>query len=135
MIFLLLSIVLTSYLTLSFKVVERFRIPVFQAIVFNYITCVVTGSVVNGRLPINSTWMQNNWAPWALLMGCLFVSIFNLIGLTTQKLGVAVASVANKLSLVIPFLYAVFFFERTKHGVKICGRAAGLAIGGAYLLA
>ncbi|MEO7531130.1 MAG: hypothetical protein ABIS69_06955 [Sediminibacterium sp.] len=42
------SILLTSYLTLAFKVCEKYKVNIFQAIVFNYITCVITGSFVNG---------------------------------------------------------------------------------------
>lgn len=121
MIYLILSIILTSYLTLSFKVVQRYNIPVFQAIVFNYITCVVTGSIVNGSFPLHAGALKEPWAPWALLMGCLFVSLFNLIGFTTQKLGVAVASVANKLSLVIPFLFSIYFLDESSTVLKIIG--------------
>ena len=64
MIYLIGSIVLTSYLLLSFKVIERFRIPAFQAIVFNYITCVVTGSLVNGSFPATAENLQQPWALW-----------------------------------------------------------------------
>ncbi len=111
MIYLLGSIVLNSYLTLSFKVIEKFKISAFQAIVFNYITCVITGSVVNQSFPINAQSAGEPWAKWALIMGCLFISIFNVIGYTTQKIGVAVASVANKLSLVIPFVASLYLYN------------------------
>jgi drug/metabolite transporter (DMT)-like permease len=121
MIYLIGSIVLTSYLTLSFKVLQRCQIAVFPAIVFNYITCVITGSVVNGAFPINSTVIQTPWFQWACLMGVLFVSIFNIIGKTTQTLGVAVASVANKLSLIIPVLLSVYLYQETVAGWKAAG--------------
>ncbi|MDX1938303.1 MAG: hypothetical protein SFU21_14375, partial [Flavihumibacter sp.] len=64
---------LTSYLTLSFKVVERLRINNLQAIVFNYLTCVVTGSVVNGSFPVTGYNLQQPWFKWALLMGFSFI--------------------------------------------------------------
>ncbi|NCT95612.1 MAG: EamA family transporter [Chitinophagaceae bacterium] len=121
MIYLIGSIVLTSYLTLSFKVLQRCQIAVFPAIVFNYITCVITGSIVNGAFPINSSVIQTPWFQWACLMGVLFVSIFNIIGKTTQTLGVAVASVANKLSLIIPVLLSVYLYQETVAGWKAAG--------------
>lgn len=121
MLFLLGSIILTSWLTLSFKVVERFNISVFQAIVFNYITCVITGSFVNGAFPVKSTTFGESWFKWSLLMGIMFVSIFNLMGFTTQKLGVAVSSVANKLSLVIPFLFSIYLYNEQATFLKIIG--------------
>lgn len=121
MIYLLGSIVLTSYLTLAFKVCEKYRVNIFQAIVFNYLTCVITGSVVNGSFPINGEVMQTPWFRWACLMGVLFVSIFNVIGLTAQKISVAVASVANKLSLIIPVVLSVYLYNETVAGWKLAG--------------
>jgi drug/metabolite transporter (DMT)-like permease len=121
LIYLLGSILLTSYLTLSFKVVERFNIPVFQAIVFNYLTCVVTGSVVNGAFPINADSIQQPWFKWALMMGSLFICLFNVIGYTTQKLGVTVASVANRLSLVIPFAFSIYLYNEQPTWLKVLG--------------
>jgi drug/metabolite transporter (DMT)-like permease len=127
MLFLLGSIILTSWLTLSFKVVERFNIPVFQAIVFNYITCVITGSFVNGEFPVNSSTFSESWFKWSLLMGLMFVSIFNLVGFCAQKMGVAVTSVANKLSLVIPFIFSIYLYKEAATGLKIMGVVIALA--------
>lgn len=127
MLLLLGSIILTSWLTLSFKVVERFRIPLFQAIVFNYITCVITGSFVNGAFPVSTTTFSESWFKWSLLMGAMFVSIFNLMGVTTQKMGVAISSVANKLSLVIPFIVSIYLYNENTTGLKIAGVVVALA--------
>ncbi|WP_407528145.1 hypothetical protein PDL71_08675 [Lacibacter sp. MH-610] len=127
MLFLLGSIILTSWLTLSFKVVERFNIPVFQAIVFNYITCVITGSFVNGAFPVSSSTTAESWFKWSLLMGFMFVSIFNVVALTAQKMGVAIASVANKLSLVIPFLFSIYLYNEAITWIKIAGIIIALA--------
>ncbi len=111
MIYLVGSIVFTSYLILAFKFIEKFKANLFQSIVFNYITCVVTGSIVNGSFPVNASAVQANWFPWAMVMGTLFVSLFTLIGITAQRHGVAVASVANKLSLIIPVVIGIFLYR------------------------
>ncbi len=121
MFYLIGSIVLTSYLILSFKACERFNVPVFPAIVFNYITCVITGSIVNGAFPINAEAVASPWFKWACLMGVLFVSIFNVIGITAQKISVAVASVANKLSLIIPVVLSVYLYNESVAGWKLVG--------------
>ena len=121
MLFLIGSIILTSYLTLSFKVVERLQISVFQTIVFNYVGCVVTGSVFSGYFPISVSTFSQPWFKWALLMGCSFIIIFNIVGFTTQKIGVAVASVANKLSMVIPFLFSVWLYNEKATTLKLLG--------------
>jgi drug/metabolite transporter (DMT)-like permease len=115
------SILFTSYLLLSFKVIERFQLNTFHVIVFNYIACVVTGSVVNGSFPVTTENIQSPWFKWALLMGTLFISLFTIIGYTAQKVSVAVASVANKLSMVIPFLFSIFLYQEEAGGLKIAG--------------
>jgi drug/metabolite transporter (DMT)-like permease len=126
MIYLIGSILLSSYLTLSFKVLQRLGINAFQAIVFNYIACVCTGIVINGSSPFNATTTSLPWFVWAAVMGCIFIGSFNIIGFTTQKLGVAVASVANKLSLVIPFLFVVYRYGEKPNAFKLLGISLAL---------
>lgn len=126
MVYLIGSIILTSYLTLSFKACERYRVNVFQAIVFNYITCVITGSIVNGAFPIHAENIQTPWFKWACIMGLMFVSIFNVVAITAQRIGVAVASVANKLSLIIPVILSVYLYQETVAGWKAIGVALAL---------
>jgi len=121
MFFLIGSIILTSYLTLSFKVTALLRINTLQAIVFNYLTCVITGSLFNGHFPVNAAAVQQPWFPWAILMGVVFITTFNIVGFTTQQLGVSVASVANKLSLVIPFIFSVFLYKEPATPLKLLG--------------
>jgi drug/metabolite transporter (DMT)-like permease len=124
MLYLIGSIILTSWLTLSFKIIERLRINTFQAIVFNYITCVITGSILNGKFPLQQTILREDWFRWALLMGATFISLFNLVALTTQKIGVSVATVANKLSLVVPFMFSIYFYQENINA----GKAAGILL-------
>lgn len=121
MIYLAGSIVFTSWLILSFKLVERWKIDTFQAIVFNYVSCVITGSFVHGTFLNYGQMAEQPWFGWACLMGAVFISLFNVIGFTTQKLGVSVASVANKLSLVIPFVFSVILYNEKATPLKIAG--------------
>ncbi len=121
MLYLLGSIVLTSYLTLCFKFIQKYHIEPFQAILFNHFSCVITGSFFNGGFPIHRETFHEPWFKYALLMGAMFISIFNIVGFTAQKIGVAVASVANKLSLVIPFVFSVYLYHEKITAFKISG--------------
>jgi len=121
MIYLLGSIVLTSWLTLSFKVAERFQLNPLQVIVFNYIVSVITGSIVNGRVIDYGRDIRLDWFPWACLMGTVFIVLFNIIAFTAQRIGVAVTSVANKLSLVIPFIFSIYLYNEKATWLKIAG--------------
>jgi len=124
--FLIGSIIFTSWLTLSFKIVARYKISTIQSIVFNYISSVITGSFVNGIFPINSATFHQAWFPWASVMGIIFISLFNVIAQTAQKIGVAVASVANKLSLIIPFLFSLYLYNEKATVLKIAGIGVAL---------
>ncbi len=126
MLYLIGSIILSSYLTLSFKLVEKWGLNNFQVIVFNYITCVITGSFVNGSFAINKEAIVEPWFGWACLMGTVFIIIFNIIAYTAQQLGVAVASVANKLSLVIPFIFSIYLYKEESTFLKITGIVVAL---------
>lgn len=121
MLYLIGSIVFSSWLTLSFKVIEKFGINNLQAIVFNYFTCVVTGSIINGHFPIDKIRFSEPSFPWALGMGTIFVLLFNIVAATAQRLGVAVASVAYKLSLVIPFIFSIYLYDEVNTILKTTG--------------
>jgi drug/metabolite transporter (DMT)-like permease len=109
MVYLAVAIILTSYLTLSFKVLEKLRIANFPGIVFNYIACVFTGWLSTGTPPFSGG-LSAPWLPWAALMGVLFVILLNMIGFSAQRINVAVTSVATKLSLVITFLASLVLY-------------------------
>lgn len=126
MLFLIGSIILSSWLVLSFKILERFNIPLLQAIVVNYWVCVITGSIFNGASPFTSSLVHESWIGWALIMGATFIALFNLIGFTTQQMGVSVVSVANKLSLVIPFLFSLYLYNEKATALKILGVVVAL---------
>lgn len=121
MLFLILSIFLNAYLGLAFVIFKRFHIDLFQAIVFNYLTCVITGSMVLGQFPIHATTPAEPWFKWAILMGALFISVFNLIAFSSIKAGVTITQTANKLSLVIPFIFSWMYFQESVGMLKIAG--------------
>ena len=123
---LIASIFLTAWLTIAFKIAGRYGISNLQAIVFNYIVCVITGSIVNGSFPVQISLLQQPWLPWALFMGCCFISLFNLAAFVVQKIGVAVTTVAYKLSLVIPFVFSIYLYHEKTTALKIGG--VGLAL-------
>jgi drug/metabolite transporter (DMT)-like permease len=97
-----------------------------QAIVYNYTVCVITGSIVNGSFPINNTLVKHAWFGWALIMGACFISMFNLAAFTVQKIGVAAATVAYKLSMVIPFVFSIYLYNEKATALKIAGVALAL---------
>jgi drug/metabolite transporter (DMT)-like permease len=121
MIFLLLSIVL-SVLTVSFfKLFERYKVHTFQAILVNYVTCIVVGNSTSEHPVILNSFWEEPWFIYSLVLGFVFISVFYSIGLTSQKMGVSVSMVAAKLSVVIPVSVAFLLHGETLGILKLLG--------------
>lgn len=131
MFYLLAVILLNTVLYSFFKVFPRFKVDTFQAIVANYWVCVATGSIFLGRFPIGASSLSQPWSPWVLLMGAAFISIFFLVGYCTKTDGITTATIANKLSLVIPVLFSILLYSELAGPMKILGIA--LAFPAVYL--
>ena len=123
MVFLTLSFICSAILILLFKVFERNGVPVFQAIVFNYCTAAACGFIF---LPDHSAvtsgaFLTQSWFPLSMLLGGMFILVFNLTSLTTINFGVSTASVASKLGLVFPVLFAFCLYNESFNGMKLAG--------------
>lgn len=121
MIYLGLSILTNAALGLILKSFGKYNISLFPALVFNYITACSFGFIKNYSDGNLSRIAQAPWLLIALGMGAFFISLFFLIGLSTQRNGVASTAVANKMSLVIPVVFAIVFFKEPTDLLKILG--------------
>jgi drug/metabolite transporter (DMT)-like permease len=70
---------------------------------------------------------SKKWFYGTLLLGLLFIIIFNLMAKTSQVLGVSVASVATKMSLTIPVLLGVIIYGEDLGAIKVVGILLALA--------
>lgn len=121
MIYLICSI-LTSVLVVSyFKLFDRYRVNTFQAIVVNYLTCAIMGNAMSHKPVVTTAFWLEQWFPYTLILGCLFISVFYAISQTAQKIGVSVSMVAAKLSVAIPVCVALFAFNESITLQKILG--------------
>lgn len=126
MLYLFGSVIFTTWLTVCFKIAERFQINAFQAIVANYFVCIITGSVLDTN-PFSGTQILGQpWLPWAVVLGCCFITFYNLTAITVRWAGVSIAGVATKISLVVPFLFALFFLQESASWLKWVGIAIAM---------
>ncbi len=108
---LILSIFFSSSLYVIFKFFEKYNINILQAIVSNYIVACTCGFMFyNESINITSIPKQP-WFIGAIALGFLFISVFNLMALTSQKNGLSVASVAGKMAVVIPVIFAIIVYK------------------------
>ena len=57
----------------------------------------------------------------ALIIGILFIVTFNMIAFSTQKIGIAITTVANKMSMIIPVLVGLYLFNEKQSLLKFLG--------------
>lgn len=112
MIYLLLTILANVAIFMAFRGFSHFRVNTFPAIITNYFVCVITGLLYTGPQTVFSNIDPGaNWFIFAGFLGIIFVSTFFLMARTTQLRGVAVATVASKMSLAIPVVFSLFIFK------------------------
>ncbi|MBX7095046.1 MAG: DMT family transporter [Flavobacteriales bacterium] len=121
MIYLALSILFSTSLLVIFKFFEKHGINNTVGIIVNYITAASTGFIMSGKAPDISLIAGSEWSPFAMLIGTIFVSLFFTIAISAQKNGMAITSVANKMSLVIPTIAAVFLYQESLQFLTIVG--------------
>ncbi|WP_424494383.1 EamA/RhaT family transporter [Salinimicrobium sp. GXAS 041] len=131
MIFLLLSILSSSVIFVIFKLYNKYGVNTLQAIIVNYFIAFSVGLAIDNQ-PLNLQRIPGElWFPGTLVLGGLFISVFYLAAITTQRSGLSVVSVATKMSVAIPVLFGIFLYSESTGILKITGII--LALGAVYL--
>ena len=108
MIYLLLSIVSSGLIFIVFKWMGKLQMNTFLVIVLNYFFAGLCGILIS-PLDFFSTALQSEWAPYAIILGSVFVGMFYVMATATHRSGASAAVVANKMSVVIPITVAFLF--------------------------
>ncbi len=121
MIPLALSILSSSVLLVIFKYFNRFEVKTFQAITVNYFVAAALGFLLSPKSISPYELVDQTWLPSAVIIGCVFIAMFYVMAISSQKVGVAISSVANKMSLVIPVIAGVLLYNESLAGLKLAG--------------
>jgi drug/metabolite transporter (DMT)-like permease len=121
MISLALAILFSSLIFVIFKLFDRYKIDVFQAIVFNYFTAFLCGILLFGNEWKPAALIDLTWFYYAIVAAILFISLFILMGLSSQKNGVAITSVAVKMSMAASVFGMIFLYNESVSTLKILG--------------
>lgn len=121
MIPLTLSILSSSVLLVIFKYFQRFEVKTFQAITVNYYVAATLGFALSPKSISPYGLLDQTWLPSAGIIGCVFIAMFYVMAISSQKVGVAISSVANKMSLVIPVIAGVVLYNESLAGLKLIG--------------
>lgn len=121
MIYLLLSILFNAVLFVIIKLFAKFNIDALQALVVNYFVAFLVGLFFLETSIVPNEIMNENWFKGSVLLGFVFISTFYATTLTSQRNGLSVASVASKMSVIIPISLGVILYNENLGFIKIIG--------------
>ncbi len=121
MIFLASSIVSSTAIYVIFRWAKNYSCRLKPLITINYLTATLLGFGFLLQFNFKPFLHFTNWMPYAISLGVLYIIMFFLIGLSSQKAGITVTTLTNKLSLVFPVFFSLFWFNETVTTWKYIG--------------
>jgi len=121
MIYLLLTILSSTSIYVIFRLAHNYSCKLTSLISLNYL--VATGLGFGFLIEFNTVMITGlkSWILFAALLGTLFIAMFYLIGTSSQKAGITVTTLANKLSLIFPVLFSLIYFDEQIETIKYVG--------------
>jgi len=117
----LLCVIFSASLIVIFKVAGQRQVRALPMIAINYWVAALCGILLMDNLPTVDYIADKSWLPLTVLLGIMFITVFNLISTSTLRSGIAVTAIAQKMSLAIPILAAVILFGESLSFVKVIG--------------
>lgn len=121
MIPLIFSILSSSLIFVIFKLFPKYRIDTFQAIVFNYFTAFSCGILLFRNEWNPEALNSGQWPYYVVISAILFISLFIVMGISSQRNGVALTSIAVKMSMAISMLLIIMLYREPLSVLKISG--------------
>lgn len=126
-----LTIILFNILIIFFKMFEKYNVDNLQALIVNYLTAgLCSYFFLESDISIEHIF-KSKWLLHSIIIGSFFIVVFLFYGMGTQKVGISITTVANKMSLIIPVSTAIVLYEDKLTFIKII--AFLLALVGIYL--
>lgn len=104
-----------------FRIAKNYNCTLSTLITYNYLAATILGIFLFKPFSVNALQNTVSWLPFGILLGVLFIVMFYLIGNSSQKAGITVTTLANKLSLVFPVLFSLLYFNEQISTLKYIG--------------
>lgn len=121
MIYVFLTVSISVSLLIVFKAFEKFKVNTLYAIILNYLFAGLTGIVFLKFQTGELLFYKSDAWHITLPMGILFISVFYAISQTAQKISISIASVANKMSVILPVLFSLIVLNESISIAKLIG--------------
>ncbi|MGC8865205.1 MAG: EamA family transporter [Bacteroidales bacterium] len=121
MIYFFIALFFSSLIVITFKLIVRFRLQLLPVVFVNYITATLLGLSSTHAFFVGQNLVKLGWFPYALAGGLLFIITFLLMGISTRHAGLAITSVAGKMSVVIPVAMGFLLLSERPTPLKVSG--------------
>ncbi len=126
MVYLLLTILSSTSIYVIFKLAKNYSGNLSVLITVNYLVATIFGFGIFQKEFSGLKMEIYSWLPYSFLLGLLFIVMFFLIGNSSQKAGITITTLANKLSLIFPVLFSLIYFDEQISTLKYFGIATAI---------
>jgi drug/metabolite transporter (DMT)-like permease len=119
--FIILAIVFSTGIVISFKYFSSFKVNNLYAITVNYLIASTLGYLLYPGDFTFSALPQREWFIFSLIIGVAFIMVFFVFAMSAQKVGVAITAVSSKMSVVVPVSIGILAYNESLNMIKIMG--------------
>ena len=121
MIHLFATILSSTSIFVIFRLAKNYSCKISNLITINYFVATLFGFGIFTHFNFHEFNNSKSWLISGIVLGTLFISMFFLIANSSQKAGITVTTLANKLSLVFPVLFSIIWFNEETTALKFVG--------------
>ena len=99
-----IAVITVTWIFILFKLFPKYNVNTFQAVVFNYLAAFICGTLLYGNQITKNIFEHSEWMIWAVFCGALFISLFFLMGKSSQNNGVSLTTVVVKMSMAFSMI-------------------------------
>ncbi len=114
MLYLVLSILSSTAIFIIFKYLDQLAVPTLPVIAGNYFFASATGFLLAKEKISVQRILYTDWLQLAIIIGILFIVMFYIVGRSSQRAGIAITTVASKMSVTIPIVFSILY-DPTDH--------------------
>ena len=117
----ILSVLFSTLTFITFKLFKKFDVDNTNAITINYIVAFGFGLAISLEDYSIADIASASWLWYACILGFFFIVVYYLFALSSQKAGVALTSVASKMSVIIPVTIGIIAYQERLNPMKLAG--------------
>ena len=111
MIYIIATVLSSTSIFVIFRLAKNYSSDLLNLITINYLVATFFGFFVLLNFDLTLFMHSKPWLLSGILLGALFISMFFLIGQSSQKAGITITTLANKVSLIFPVLFSIIWFH------------------------